>query len=46
MSAKAKALQNLYRRVKVTKDGLKQAVADKVITAEEYATITGEIYTA
>lgn len=46
MSAKAKALQNLYRRGKVTKDGLKQAVADGVITPEEYQEITGEAYSA
>ena len=28
MSARARALANLYRRNKVTKDGLKRAVAD------------------
>ena len=28
MSPRAKALANLYRRDKVTKDGLKKAVAD------------------
>ena len=44
MSARAKALENLYRRNKITKDGMKQAVKDGVITAEEYAEITGEIY--
>ena len=44
MSAKAKAMANLYRRSRVTKDGLKQAVEDGVITAAEYAEITGEAY--
>lgn len=44
MSARAKAMANLYRRNKVTKDGLKQAVEDGVITAAEYALITGEAY--
>ena len=44
MSARAKAMANLYRRKKVTKDGLKQAPEDGVITAAEYALITGEAY--
>ena len=46
MSARARAMANLYRRGKVTKDGLQQAVADGVITAAEYEEIKGEIYTA
>lgn len=46
MSAKAKALENLYRRNKVTKDGLKQAVIDGVITPEQYTGIVGEAYQA
>ena len=46
MSARAKALANLYRRNKVTKDGLKQAVIDEVITTAEYEAITGETYEA
>lgn len=44
MSARAKALQNLYRRGKVTKDGLRNAVRDGIITEDEYAEITGEAY--
>lgn len=44
MSARARALANLYRRNKVTKDGLKRAVADGVITNTEYREITGEEY--
>ena len=45
MSARAKAMDNLYRRNRITKDGLKKAVTDGVITAAEYEKITGEIYT-
>ena len=44
MSARAKALANLYRRQKVTKEGLRQAVADGVITAAQYQEITGAAY--
>ncbi len=44
MGAKARALQTLYRRHKVTTEGLRQAVADAVITAEEFFIITGEEY--
>ena len=44
MSARAKAMANLFRRGKVTKDGLKQSVIDGVITAAEYEEITGEAY--
>ena len=44
MSARARALANLYRRSKLTIDGLKRAVVDGVITAAEYQEITGEVY--
>lgn len=44
MSAKAKAVRTLYRAKRITLDGVKQAVADKLITAEEYFKITGEVY--
>lgn len=44
MNPRVKALANLYRRDKVTKDGLKKAVVDNVITAEEYKEITGLVY--
>ena len=44
MSARAKAMLNLYRNGRVTIDGLKQAVIDGVITADEYGRITGEVY--
>ena len=42
MSARAKALANLYRRNKITIEGLKKAVNDGTITANEYTEITGE----
>ena len=41
MSAKAKALQNLYKRGKITREGLLKAVEDGVITQEEYVMIVG-----
>ncbi len=41
MSERAKALMNLYRRGKVSVEGLQQAVADGVITQEEYDIIVG-----
>ncbi len=37
-----KALTNLYTRNKITKNGLKKAVSDGVITAEQYKEITNE----
>jgi hypothetical protein len=44
MSNMARAFQVLYRMHRVTLDGLKRAVADNVITAEEYQSITGQQY--
>lgn len=44
MSARARALKTLYKRGKVSLNGLNQAVADGVITAEEYHGITGLDY--
>ena len=44
MSARVKAMANLCRRKRITKDGLKKAVVDGVITPEEYEEITGEAY--
>lgn len=41
MSPKAKALQNLYRRGKVTIEGLRKAVEDGIITEAEFTAITG-----
>ena len=42
MSARAKALFNLYKRGKVTIEGLQKAVQDGVITQDEYNIIVGE----
>ena len=44
MSAKAKAIRTLYRAKRITLDGVRQAVVDKLITAAEYKTITGKTY--
>lgn len=44
MSTKAKAIRTLYRAKRITLDGVKQAVADGIITAAEYTMITGEAY--
>ena len=44
MSPRARALQNLYLRHKITVEGLLQAVADGVITPEEFTIITGRPY--
>lgn len=41
MSKTAKVLADLYRRGKVTKQGLLKAVNDGVITPEEYQEIVG-----
>ena len=46
MSNMARAFQTLYRMRRVTLDGLKQAVVDRTITAEEYQCITGREYVA
>lgn len=46
MSAKAKAIRTLYRAKRINLDGVKQAVADGIITAAEYAEITGKEYGA
>ena len=44
MSAKAKAIRTLYRAKRITIEGVKQAVADGIITEAEYQEITGEAY--
>lgn len=44
MSKKAQILKKLYDQGRVTHDGLRQAVADEVITAAEYEEIAGEPY--
>lgn len=44
MSARAKAINTLYRANRITLDGVKQAVVDGIITVQEYEKITGEEY--
>lgn len=44
MTAKAKAIKTLYKAKRITIEGVKQAVAEKIITAEQYEEITGEKY--
>ena len=44
MSPKAKAINNLYKRGKITIEGVAQAVKDGTITPEEYEMITGVYY--
>lgn len=41
MSNKAKILADLYRRHKITEAGLRKAMADGLITNEEYLEIVG-----
>lgn len=44
MSAKAKAIRTLYRAKRIDLDGVRKAVADGIITKDEYKEITGEKY--
>ena len=44
MSVKAKAIKTLYRMKRITIEGVKQAVVDGLITADEFKEITGEAY--
>lgn len=44
MSAKAKAIKTLYRAKRITIEGVRQAVEEGIITAEQFAEITGEQY--
>lgn len=46
MTAKANAIKTLYIAKKITIKGVQQAVANKIITSEEYLKITGENYPA
>lgn len=41
-----KAIANLYKRGRIDKAGVLDAVAKGLITAEEYGRITGEAYAA
>ena len=44
MDVKAKAIRTLYRANRITINGVKRAVVEDIITAEQYAEITGEDY--
>lgn len=44
MNVKARAIRTLYRAKRITIEGVKEAVADGVITEVEYTEITGEKY--
>lgn len=44
MSAKARAIKNLYRRGRITIDGVREAVSGGVITEQEFEQITGQEY--
>lgn len=44
MTIKARAIRTLYRAKRITIDGVRQAVEDGIVTADEFATITGEAY--
>ena len=44
MSVKAKAIYTLYRTKRVNNEGVRKAVADRIITADDYKMITGEAY--
>lgn len=41
MSAKAKAINTLYKAKRITVDGVRQALANKIITESEYSQIIG-----
>lgn len=44
MNAKVKAIRTLYRAKRITIEGVRQAVEDGIITAEQFAEITGDQY--
>ena len=44
LSAKGKAILTLYRAKRITLEGVRQAVVDKLINADEYKIITGMDY--
>jgi hypothetical protein len=44
MSAKAKAIQTLYKAKRINLNGVRKAVSDGIITEAEYTEITGEEY--
>lgn len=44
MTIKAKAIRTLYRAKRITIEGVRKAVADGIITKEQYTEITGKEY--
>lgn len=42
MTIKAKAIRTLYRAKRITIEGVRKAVADGIITKEQYIEITGK----
>lgn len=44
LTIKARSIYTLYRTKRITLDGVKKAVADRIITEVEYKDITGEDY--
>lgn len=44
MSVQAKAVRTLYRAGRITIDGVRRAVVDKIISEDDYKLITGKIY--
>ena len=44
MSVQAKAIRTLYKAGRITIDGVRQAVVDKIISEDDYELITGEVY--
>ena len=46
MSAKAKAIRTLYRAKRIDMDGVRKAVKDCIISAEEFFMISGVVYEA
>ena len=44
MGIRAKAVRKVYRAQRITIDGVKKAVADGLITEDEYQEITGQAY--
>lgn len=41
---KAKAMRTLYRAKRITLDGVKRAVVERIITETGYLTIFGNVY--
>ena len=44
MNVKARAIKNLYRIGRISIDGVRQAIINNIITAEEFELITGTSY--